>query len=291
MDEPLTAWAQKVQAVLPDLKIESLELNQEGLINDVVIVNRRLVVRFSKTEAYAEVLDNEARILELIRPFLHLSVPEPVVKAAGVMVYPLLEGQPLLFEEVLELDSPSRAELAAQLGAFLHDLHSIATAGLAMPLPRTRARTTRQEWADFKSQVQEKIYPLLQPHQVHWIERFFTAALEDPEFFGYTPSLIHGDLAPYHILWSPAEMRLCGVIDFGMAGLGDPAADFGILISLYGERFVTQMGAAYPGLENLLHRARFYAQSIELEWVYRGLESGENFWFTAHLGGARDIRQ
>jgi aminoglycoside 2''-phosphotransferase len=150
---------------------------------------------------------------------------------------------------------------------------------------------TRQDWVDFKGQFQEKAYPLLQSHQVHWLERFFASALDNSQFFNYTPTLIHGDLAPYHVLWSPAEKCLKGVIDFGMAGLGDPASDFGILISIYGEHFVVSMGAAYPGLEQLLQRARFYAQSIELEWVYRGLESGEKFWFTAHLGGARDIHQ
>ena len=35
--------------------------------------------------------------------------------------------------------------------------------------------------------------------------------------------------------------------------------------------------------------ARFYARGIELKWVLLGLETGEMFWFTAHLGGARDI--
>jgi hypothetical protein len=32
-----------------------------------------------------------------------------------------------------------------------------------------------------------------------------------------------------------------------------------------------------------------YAQSIELQWVLLGLETGESFWFTAHIGGARDV--
>jgi hypothetical protein len=27
----------------------------------------------------------------------------------------------------------------------------------------------------------------------------------------------------------------------------------------------------------------------DLEWVLLGLETGERFWFTAHLGGARDV--
>ena len=26
-----------------------------------------------------------------------------------------------------------------------------------------------------------------------------------------------------------------------------------------------------------------------LQWILLGIESGETFWFTAHLGGARDI--
>jgi aminoglycoside 2''-phosphotransferase len=79
------------------------------------------------------------------------------------------------------------------------------------------------------------------------------------------------------------------MLDFGMAGMGDPASDIGNLISVYGETFVAKMGQGYPGLERILPRARFYTQMLEIEWVLRGLESGETFWFTAHLGGARDI--
>ena len=44
-----------------------------------------------------------------------------------------------------------------------------------------------------------------------------------------------------------------------------------------------------PQLDRYLPRARFYAQLLELEWVLRGFESGEKFWFTVHLGNARDI--
>ena len=32
-----------------------------------------------------------------------------------------------------------------------------------------------------------------------------------------------------------------------------------------------------------------YAQSSDLQWVLLGLETGESFWFTAHIGGARDV--
>jgi aminoglycoside 2''-phosphotransferase len=79
------------------------------------------------------------------------------------------------------------------------------------------------------------------------------------------------------------------VIDFGVAGLGDPATDVGSLLQTYGASFVAQLQAAYPEVERLLRRARFYAQAIELEWVLLGLKRGQPFWFTAHLGNARDI--
>jgi hypothetical protein len=49
------------------------------------------------------------------------------------------------------------------------------------------------------------------------------------------------------------------------------------------------MPGVYQGLAEVLPRARFYAIAIELQWVLLGLETGETFWFTGHLGGARDV--
>jgi aminoglycoside 2''-phosphotransferase len=90
-------------------------------------------------------------------------------------------------------------------------------------------------------------------------------------------------------LFDPREIKITGVFDFGMAGMGDPANDTGNLINFYGESFVRKINRTYPDFPNHLLRARYYAQSLELEWILRGLESGEEFWFTAHLGRARDI--
>jgi aminoglycoside 2''-phosphotransferase len=135
----------------------------------------------------------------------------------------------------------------------------------------------------------QKVYPLLLPHQIEWVERLFEPALNLPEFFDFEPALIHGDLAPYHILFSPKKLCLNAVIDFGVAGMGDPATDIGSLINSYGESLIQKIESDYAELPKFLPRARFYAQAIELQWVLLGVESGEQYWFTAHLGGARDI--
>ena len=62
-----------------------------------------------------------------------------------------------------------------------------------------------------------------------------------------------------------------------------------IMPGLLVESFVRRMRQTYPQMDKYLPRARFYAQLLELEWVLRGLESGDTFWFTGHLGNARDI--
>ncbi|MBN1248579.1 MAG: phosphotransferase [Anaerolineae bacterium] len=281
----------RVQAMLPDLEIRQLELNDEGLANDVVVVNGELVFRFPKTEAAATVLETESQILSLVQPHLSLPVPAPIHSGRDCMVYRLLPGQPLTRRLLLSLDDRIRSHVARQLGSFLRDLHALDTASLdGWEVPFTRAPVTRERWLDLRDRIQANVYPLLLHHQVVWADHLFAQALDDPAFFDYELALIHGDLASYHILFEPDAGAVTGIIDFGVAGLGDPALDIGSLITAYGERFVEEMAPGYPGLGACLPRARFYAQSIELQWVLLGVETGETFWFTAHIGGARDIR-
>ena len=42
-------WHEQIHRVMPELEIRSYELYQQGLINDVVIVNKEWVFRFPKS--------------------------------------------------------------------------------------------------------------------------------------------------------------------------------------------------------------------------------------------------
>lgn len=288
MSHSLEALLERIQTLCPDLKVEQVERNEEGLINDVVIVNTQWVFRFTKTEAYAQRLATELQILDLIRPQIGLSVPTPTKRGSDYVVYPLLPGQPLSRKLILAADEATQHHLAQQLGAFLYRLHTTDVSGLAEALPATRAPVRREDWQEIWAKVKAQIYPLFQKHQVEWAEDLFNTALSAPPATE-APALIHGDLASYHILLDAAAGQITGVLDFGMAGLGDVASDIGNLLSVYGEGFVQKMLPAYPTLARYMPRARFYAELLELEWVLRGLETGEAFWFTAHLGNARDL--
>ncbi|HLE52029.1 MAG TPA: phosphotransferase [Anaerolineales bacterium] len=290
MSDSTDILIQRAHAIMPDLEIEQFERNQEGLINDVVIVNQEFVFRFAKSEEYARMLGVEMKILDLVRPHLGIGVPTPVYRSSDCIVYPLLSGQPLSCKTIKGFVQSTQSKIAEQLGRVLYRLHTTDISKVDWELPSTRAPVRRQDWLDIQERVKEKIFPLLQAFQIQWVEELFNSVLEDPGSSLHEPALIHGDLASYHILFDDQERKITGVIDFGMAGMGDAASDIGSLINIYGESFVKRMHKSYPNLEKYLLRARFYAQLLELEWVLLGIETGETFWFTAHLGGARDVQ-
>lgn len=282
-------WHDQIHSIMPELEIFEYELHQEGLVNDVLIVNNEWVIRFTKTEWGKELMANEDRLMQFLEPRLTLSIPSPVKRTGDAIVYPHLIGEPFLRETWLQADGEGRQKLADQLGQFLDKLHNVALSELDWEVPHSYAPVTRETWLEIHDRVVDKVYPLLLPHQIDWVETLFSQALSPPDFFHFEPALVHGDLAPYHILYHPEEQCLTAVLDFGIAGIGDPASDLGSLLNYYGESLVTRLEKAYPNMHTLMGRARFYAQAIELQWVLLGVETGEPYWFTAHLGGGRDI--
>ncbi len=289
MSDLTLSFQERLHEILPDIEIYSIQIHQEGLVNDVVIVNDTWVIRFTKTEFARELMEIEYRLLNLLQPELSLLIPKPEMIEPDVLMYPHLTGRDFTREIWGNAAEDEQASLADQLGGFLQELHTISSADLAWDLPHTLAPVSHDTWVDIYERLLEKVQPLLLPNQVEWMDALFEGPLHSVGFFDFDPVLIHGDLAPYHILFSPQERRLNAVIDFGTAGLGDPATDLGNLISGYGESLVGKIEDAYPNYPDQLDRARFYAQAMELQWVLLGVESGEDYWFTAHLGGARDI--
>ena len=289
MKEQEPYWHAAIHQVMPTLDIRDLVINHEGLVNDIVIVNKEWVFRFAKGEYGQEMLDLEYQLMRLIAPSVSLSIPAPIIHDFGVIVYPYLTGEIFSRRTWSQFETKQQQLLADQLGAFLQELHSVLTESLGWQIPQTLAPVSYETWSDIYERILIQVFPLLLPHQIDWAEALFDPVINHADFFDFRPTLIHGDLAPYHILFDPDEKRISAVIDFWVAGLGDPAMDFGTLINNYGEGLVKKMAPHYEGFHKIIQRARFYAQAVELQWVLMAVESGDDYWFTAHLGGARDI--
>jgi aminoglycoside 2''-phosphotransferase len=279
-------YGPRIRAIAPKVQIESLAVNLEGLANEVVVVNGEWAFRFAREGEWARrALRAEIAVLDRLRSRLPLSVPEPFYASKDALAYRRLPGETLSRDLVYSLEADTRGTIAAQLGEFLRGLHGVPLDGL----PDSSAPVRYDDWAKIRAEVEEKLYPLMLRHQREWAARLFGSMLADAANFDYPPRLIHGDLGPYHIMFDRAAGRLSGVIDFGVAGAGDPANDLGILLQVYGERFVSSALEAYPEARAWLPRARFYAQAVEFQWALSGLKTGDPQWFVAHLGGARDL--
>jgi len=75
MSDRDSALTERIHQLKPDLQIRSIELNTEGLLNEVLIVNRELVFRFAKDERAKAALESEAKLLQFLDGRVSLLIP------------------------------------------------------------------------------------------------------------------------------------------------------------------------------------------------------------------------
>jgi aminoglycoside 2''-phosphotransferase len=291
MTVKLQGYLKRIQNVYSHLTIHEAVLNQEGLVNDVVIVNGDLVCRFGKHEWAAENLRHEYNCLALARRHVELALPAWTWHDEDFISYELIRGIPLQRYHVMEAGTATRQALAEQLGSFLSQLHTIPIHELeAQGIEPSVTNRSPRQWLRMYAEVQQELFPLLMASARQWVHHHFTPLLDDPAFLEGRQTMMHGDLATYHLLYNPDENRLEGVIDFGTAGLGDPACDLAGIIEEYGESFLCDLDPYYREIGALIERARFWAGNLELEWLLGGLHNPDDpSWFAVHIGRARDV--
>jgi aminoglycoside 2''-phosphotransferase len=291
----LVSYEKRIREIAPEIGIhprtltrESLTLNQEGLLNDVVIVNDELVFRFPKTDYALKQSKVEARLLRLLQDHITLQIPAAIYESDDVLAYRLIPGEALRRDLLRRLPESDQQAIADQLAQFLKELHNVPVAEADFEIPPADALMKYEGWLRVYERIREKVFPLLLPHLRDWIREHFESYLADKNNFEYELKLVDTDIPPYHILFDRKRHRINGVIDFGCAGLGDPALDFGVLIYNYGESFVTRLYRVYPEAVSFLKRARFYAGAQEVRWLLTGIERNDPMWFAVHVGSAKD---
>jgi aminoglycoside 2''-phosphotransferase len=156
-------------------------------------------------------------------------------------------------------------------------------------VPQSVTNRDRQDWVTLLAAVEEVLFPHMLRSAKDWVARHFEPMLADENWLVYEPALVNGDLASYHILYDPDTQRINGVIDFGTAGIGDPAVDFACIIGGFGESFLRRMRKFYPAIADAIDRARFWAGTLELQWLLRGMRTNDPSWFMIHIGSPRDV--
>ena len=287
----LEPYEKRIRDICPELAIESINLNSSGLLNDVVIVNDELVFRFVKRDFGYKDPQEEAHLLRLLRKYITLPIPEPFYESSEALAYRLIPGVTLRRDILMKLSEDDQQAVADQLAQFFKELHGVPVSEVSdFEIPKADALMKYEGWVNAYKRIQEKVFPFLLPHVREWATEHFESHLAERSNFEYELKMVDTDIPPYHIIFNRQTKRINGIIDFGCAGLGDPAIDFGVIIYNYGESFMNRFYKVYPEAETYLKRARFYAGAHEVRWILTGIERNEIWWFAVHVGSAKDVK-
>jgi len=193
----------------------------DGWDNATFRLGEAMSVRLRSAESYSEQVDKERRWLHVLAPQLPLPIPEQL--AAGVpgcgfprpwSVNRWLDGAPATTGNVGDLP-----QFAADLAGFLAALYRVDPAG--GPPPGTHNFHRGGPVAVYDDQTRAALAALRGHIDTGLAAQVWQAALSAP---GDGPAVwFHGDAQPGNLL--VRDGRLGAVIDFGTAGVGDPACD------------------------------------------------------------------
>ena len=258
-------------------EVRRARLVTDGSQHIVVVLDEDLVARFPRNDQAIESLRGEARLLTHLAGRVSVPLPVPVHVDESFTLHRMLHGVVTSRRALGSLQQRARERLLDDLGQFLAELGTSAVPDLA-----TSVATTSLDRMRVLRERADRLVPLLWNHQRLWLDELFTEL--EAVSFAHAPSLIHGDLAPYHLLHDHESGQLTGILDFGVAGLGDPATDLACLLSVWGERFAGRLAHQWPAAFDLIDRARLVAMALPLEWAVIALETNSADMAVAHIG-------
>ena len=196
-------------------------VRNSGRDNRTFRLGDRMSVRFPSALPYVTQVEKEHRWLPMIRPHVPLAIPFPLgLGTPGVgypwpwSVYGWLDGNPAEPNHIHDL-----GRFAVDLARFLLALRRIdarngPVAG-AHNFHRGGALTV------YDGETRRSVDILANEIDVAAVIEIWNTALATS--WQGPPVWIHGDVAASNLLVD--EGRLCAVIDFGCAGVGDPSCD------------------------------------------------------------------
>lgn len=221
-----------------------------GTVNAIYRLGDDLYARLPRVRTHVRDLDNEWRWLPRLAPPLSLRVPEPVSMGRPDGEYPFpwaiyrwIDGSPYA-DELID----DERQAAVELAGFVAELRGIdpggAPRGGRKPLCHLDA-VTRSALESARDVIDHEAATAA------WEQ-----ALRAPEWDG-TAVWIHTDLLRPNLLVAGGRLR--AVIDFGGAGIGDPAADVIAAWSVFGRDGRARFRAALDVDDDTWNRARGYA--------------------------------
>ena len=237
-----------VAGQFPELSDQPIvEVRSTGTVNAVYRIGERLYSRLPRVAHWVADLDREWQWLPQLAPRLSLPIPQPVARGRPSGRYPFpwaiyrwLEGE--TYADGLVDDE---TEAARDLARFVAELRGIDPAGA----PRGGRKPLRELDRD----TREVIDAARGVIDAEAALAAWRRSLEAPVWDG-TPGWIHSDLLRPNVL--VVGGRISAVLDFGGAGIGDPASDVIAAWSVFGPAGREAYRDALDVDDGTWHRAR-----------------------------------
>ncbi|HUB37471.1 MAG TPA: aminoglycoside phosphotransferase family protein [Streptosporangiaceae bacterium] len=235
------------------LPVYPVEVN--GHDNVTFRLGQSMSVRLPAGDDYVPQVGKEHRWLPELARQLPLAIPQPIAMGAPGCGYPWpwsvyqwLDGEPAAIAQITDLP-----QFAADLAGFLAALYKIESTGgppagyetcfFGVPLTHWDSQT-RQSITMLSDEIDAQLATDV------W-EAALAAPADDPAVW------FHGDVSPGNLLVSHG--RLSAVIDFGVAGVGDPACDTAITWTFFSGESRSVYSERLPASEATWARGRGWA--------------------------------
>ncbi len=272
----------------PDLADRQFTLAASGLDNLVLDVAGEWIVRLPRRANIEQHFAAEMALLAELADMLSVPVPRPQLSPnnlARAVRYRKLPGTRL--DE--HLDGPHRLVLASRLGRFLGELHDFPTSqAREFGVRAYDPPSWLEQFRIFYANARRWAFPLLNPRERKQAADLIESYVVDDAKLSFTPSLMHGDLAPEHVLCNTAGL-ITGVIDWTDARIGDPAVDLAWLVHGTDNEFASAVLGSYPANDPaMVERARFYYQVVPWHVLIFGVEERQTELIESGLAEVRE---
>lgn len=199
------------------------------------INGEKWVLRIPRRENLADQIEQEKKILNLVKKHLSISVPDWKIASPELVAYPLLKDKPVItfnsetHEIIWNIDRKDPRTVVS-LAKVLVELHQIpvekaASVGSKLLTPQMARQEVLHDIETVKREI--GIGAELETRWRTWVDT--------DNFWPNFSTFIHGDLYAGHIL-ADKNGEISGIIDWSEGQVGDPSVDFSGHMAVFGEQ-------------------------------------------------------
>ncbi|MEG0367407.1 MAG: aminoglycoside phosphotransferase family protein [Coprobacillus sp.] len=201
--------------------LEIYPVEKSGHDNRTFHLGNNMTIRLPSSLEYVAQVEKELKWLPILQQAISIPISSPLAKGEPETCYPFPWSINCFIEgETVNHNNIDKQTLACELDSFLKELQAIDITDA--PVAGQHNFYRGGDLHVYDAQTQAALIELKDTLPIEKLNHIWQLALSTQWI--NRAVWIHGDIAPGNLL--VRNNHLCGVIDFGIMGVGDPACDY-----------------------------------------------------------------